>query len=194
MSQEIIHPDFEFINEVEQGGEFQAEACFQCRKCTSGCPVTFAMDLYPDEVVRLVNLGVREKVLACRTIWVCAGCETCTTRCPNEVRIAELMDRLKEMAVADNAPCPQPGVLALHRTFLNNVKKHGRMFESTLLPAYLLGSGELKRKLINGSWKAEAKLGWKMLRRGRMPLWPKRSKARKEMDRLVPRPENKGKR
>jgi heterodisulfide reductase subunit C len=190
MSQEKLYPDYEFIKEVEKGGPFQAEACFQCRKCTSGCPVTFAMDLYPDEVIRLIILGQREKVLSCKTIWVCSGCETCTTRCPNEVKIAELMDRLKEIAieekVPEKVPCPLPQVRILHHTFLNNVRRHGRMFESTLLPVYRLRSRELGQKFKDGSLQTEAKLGWKMFKKGRMPLWPKRSKAKEEMDQLIP--------
>ena len=99
MSQEIFHPNHIFMEQLEATGPFQAGACFQCRKCTNGCPVTFAMDLYPDEVIRMVIIGQRETVLRCRTIWVCAACETCTTRCPNKVKIAELMDSLKEMAI-----------------------------------------------------------------------------------------------
>ena len=95
MSQQTLDPDYHFLEEVESAGPFQAEACYQCRKCTNGCPVTFAMDLYPDEVIRMVILGQRERVLNCDTVWVCAACETCTTRCPNDVKIAELMDRLK---------------------------------------------------------------------------------------------------
>lgn len=191
MSQENLYPDYEFIKEVEKGGPFQVEACFQCRKCTSGCPVTFAMDLFPDEVIRLVILGQREKVLTCKTIWVCAGCETCTTRCPNEVKIAELMDRLKEMAIEEEAPCPQPQVRALHQIFLDNVRKHSRMFESTLLPVYLLRSGEWGRKIKNGSWLADAKLGWKMFLKGRMPLLPKTIKSKKEMKQIIPGPKTK---
>jgi len=191
MSSETIIPDYRFIEEVERDETFRAQACFQCRKCTSGCPVTFAMDLYPDEVIRLVIMGQGEKVLACNTIWVCSGCETCTTRCPNEVKIAELMDRLKEMAVERKIPSPRPGVLVLHQTFLNNIRKHGRMFESTLLPVYLLRSGEWARKIRDGSWPAEAKLGWKMFRRKRMPLLPKKFRAKGEMGRIIGGPESK---
>lgn len=186
MLQDKVIPDYQFVKELEKDQVFLTEACFQCRKCTSGCPVTFEMDLYPDEVIRLVLLGQREKVLTCKTIWVCAGCETCTTRCPNEVKIAELMDRLKEMAIKENAPCSQPQARALHLTFLNNVKKYGRVFESSLLPKYLLRSGQIGRKLKDGSLLADIKLGWKMLRKGRMPLFPKGSHAKKEMDRLIP--------
>ena len=184
MSPDSIYPDFNFVKEVDQGRMLQAEACFQCRKCASGCPVTFAMDLYPDEVVRLVLLGQRERVLTCKAIWVCTGCETCTSRCPNGVKIAELMDRLKEMAIQEKVSLPHPQVITLHQAFLGNVKKHGRMFESTLLPSYLVRSGELVRKIRDGSWPKEAKLGWKMFRRGRMPLWPGKSVAKEEMDQL----------
>ena len=70
MSQKILNPDYRLLEQIEAQGPFQAGACFQCRKCTNGCPVTFAMDLYPDEVIRLVLLGQRETVLACQTIWV----------------------------------------------------------------------------------------------------------------------------
>ena len=107
--------------------------------------------LYPDEVIRLVILGQRDKVLNSRTIWVCAACETCTTRCPNGVKIAEVMDCLKEMAIAQGVPCPQPQIEALHETFLENVKLFGRVFEGALLPVYMLRSGEMLRKFNEGN-------------------------------------------
>ena len=189
MNKEPLHPDWDFIKEVETSGPFQTEACFQCRKCTNGCPVTFAMDLYPDEVVRMVLLGQRQKVLGCQTIWVCAACETCTTRCPNEVRIAELMDCLKEMALEANISCPEPQILALHETFLKNVQKRGRVFEATFLPGYLLQSGELIRQLHDGTWADQVKVAWGMLSKGRMPLRPQKIKERKIIRQMISREE-----
>ena len=185
MNKEPLHPDFQFIDELESLGPFQATACFQCRKCTNGCPVTFAMDLYPDEVIRMVILGQRETVLSCQTIWVCAACETCTTRCPNEVKIAQLMDALKALSIKEGIPSPQPRILRLHETFLKNVAKHGRVFEATFLSTYLLRSGELARKWHDGTWQAEAKLGWQMLARGRIPLFPSHIKGRKEVRKMI---------
>jgi len=173
MSPTISDPDYRLLDQIEAAGPFQAGACFQCRKCTNGCPVAFAMDLYPDEVIRQVILGQRKTVLACQTIWVCAACETCTTRCPNDVRIAELMDCLKEMAVHDGIPSPQPRISALHETFLNNIKKRGRLYETTLLPVYLLKSGELLAKWHSGTWRYDIKLARQMLSKGRVPLRPK---------------------
>ena len=63
MSQEALVPDYHFLEQIEAAGPFRASACFQCRKCSNGCPVTFAMDLYPDEVIRMVILGQKEMVL-----------------------------------------------------------------------------------------------------------------------------------
>ena len=69
MPQKTLTPDYHFLDQIETAGPFQASACYQCRKCTNGCPVTFVMDIYPDEVIRLVMLGQREAVLSCDTPW-----------------------------------------------------------------------------------------------------------------------------
>ena len=185
MLQKILTPDYHFLDQIETAGPFQASACYQCRKCTNGCPVTFVMDLYPDEVIRLVTLGQREAVLGCDTIWVCAACETCTTRCPNEVKIAELMDCLKEMAVRTGVPAPQPQVLALHTSFLKNVRRWGRVFETAFLPEYLLRSGELLRKWQTGTLSADLKLSWQMMRKKRFPMRPKIINGKKEVRNIL---------
>jgi heterodisulfide reductase subunit C len=178
-----IDPGFSRL--VQAQSALKVDACFQCRKCTNGCPVTFAMDIYPDQVIRLVLLGQKEKVLGSRTIWVCSGCETCTTRCPNEVDIAGTMDALKEMAVKEGVPVPEPKTYAFHRAFLDDVKKRGRMFEGKMMQSYLIKSGELVRKLADGSIKEEMSLGWNMFKRGRLPLLPKGIKGKKEIKEIL---------
>ncbi len=187
MPPKILDPDYRLLEQIEAKGPFQAGSCFQCRKCTNGCPVTFAMDLYPDEVIRLVILGQRESVLACQTIWVCAACETCTTRCPNDVRIAELMDCLKEMALREGIPSSQPRITTLHELFLKNIRKRGRLFETTLLPAYLLKSGELIGKLASGTWRYDLNLTRRMLSKGRLPLKPESIKGIGEIRKILNR-------
>jgi len=191
MSRKLLDPDYSFLEQIEAAGPFRTGACFQCRKCTNGCPVAFAMDLYPDELIRLVILGQRQTVLACQTIWICAACETCTTRCPNEVGIAELMDCLKEMAVEEGVPSPQPQILALHETFLNNITKRGRLYETTFLAAYLLKSGQLPDKLTSGTWRYELNLGRQMFLKGRLPIMPKSIKGKKEVRKILTRSKRK---
>jgi hypothetical protein len=91
------------------------------------------------------------------------------------------MDELKEMAIHENIPCPQPSVRIFHEAFLSNVKSHGRMRESTFLPFFMLKSGLIFRKLIKWKWMADAKLGLKMLVKGKLPLFPKRVARKKEV-------------
>lgn len=185
MSQEALIPEYGFLEQTESFGPFQTGSCFQCRKCTNGCPVAFAMDLFPDEVIRMVILGQRETVLACQTIWVCAACETCTTRCPNDVKIAELMDCLKEMALREGVRSSQPRILALHEAFLENIKKRGRLYETTLLPSYLVKSGEFLHKWRSGMWRYDLNLGRQMFTKGRLPLMPKSIKGKSEVRKIL---------
>jgi heterodisulfide reductase subunit C len=187
MKKTPLYPDWDFIKEVETYGSFNTEACFQCKKCTNGCPVTFAMDIYPDEIVRRTMLGQRESILKSKTIWVCSACETCTTRCPNSVKIAELMDCLKEMALKENIPCPQPQILSLHEIFLDSVKKHGRVAETAFLTTYLIRSGQVIQKFKDGTWVQEAKLGWELFSKGRSPLFSHKIKEREAVRRILTR-------
>lgn len=185
VQQSPVKVDPNFSNLVESVTNLNLTVCFQCRKCTGGCPVTFAMDIYPDQVIRLVILGQKERVLRCNTIWVCSACETCTTRCPNEVDIAGTMDALKEMVVKEGIQIPQPKTFAFHKAFLEDVRKRGRMFEGKMMQSYLLNSGELFRKIADGSIKEEISLGWNMFKRGRLPLLPKGIKAKKEVKQIL---------
>jgi heterodisulfide reductase subunit C len=72
--------------------------CYQCQKCSAGCPVNEHFDLAPNQVMRAIQFGQKEMVLHSKTIWLCAMCETCATRCPHDINITKIMDVLKIMA------------------------------------------------------------------------------------------------
>jgi len=180
----ILEMDSGFLAEVEEKSGVKVSACYQCRKCTNGCPVTFAMDIFPDQVMRYIQLGLQKEVLQSSTIWVCSSCETCTTRCPNEVDIARAMDYLKQTIVAKKAKAKEKNVLTFHRVFLNDIKKRGRIFETGLMQNYLLKSGELINKLKNLTILEEMRLGWTMARKGRLNFLPKKIKGKKEVREL----------
>jgi heterodisulfide reductase subunit C len=78
----------------EISGE-DVRACYQCGKCTAGCPLAAAMDLMPNQILRLLQLGEYESVMQSRSIWLCASCLTCAARCPKEVDPARVMDALR---------------------------------------------------------------------------------------------------
>ncbi|MFH0845384.1 MAG: 4Fe-4S dicluster domain-containing protein [Pseudomonadota bacterium] len=180
-----IDEDFGKIEGVDS--RLKVSACYQCRRCTNGCPVTFAMDIYPDKIIRLVNLGQIERVLKSHTIWICSSCQTCTTRCPNDVDIAEVMDSLKEMAVQSGIRIPEPRSYAFHEAFLRDIGKRGRVFESGMLQSYMIRSGDLLRKFRDGTIREDIALGFKMFRKGRMPLLPHGIKGKKDVRDLIKR-------
>src|SRR4030042_1697805 len=95
VKQQVIRPAFA-LSERREAAHLPVSACYQCKECSGGCPLTFAMDLFPDQVIRLALLGQEEKVLTCSTIWVCSACETCTTRCPNGIKNPERKDRAEK--------------------------------------------------------------------------------------------------
>jgi heterodisulfide reductase subunit C len=157
--------------------------CYQCKKCSAGCPLTFAMDFYPDQVIRLALLGQEDTVLGCRTIWVCSACETCTTRCPNRIDIAGVMDWLKEEALRRGYPSPQPAVTRFHQTFLDTVRlSGGRLSEPLLLGLYQLKGGGTLAKLKSGELTADLRLAWELARRRRLvPRLPHRLKGARQV-------------
>ncbi|MGB8992721.1 MAG: 4Fe-4S dicluster domain-containing protein [Desulfobaccales bacterium] len=158
-------------------------ACYQCKKCSAGCPLTFAMDFYPDQVIRLALLGQEDTVLGCRTIWVCSACETCTTRCPNQIDIAGVMDWLKEEALRRGYASPQPAVTRFHQTFLDTVRlAGGRLSEPLLLGLYQLKRGGTLAKLKSGELREDLRLAWALARRRRLvPRLPHRLKGAREV-------------
>jgi heterodisulfide reductase subunit C len=127
------------------------------------------MDLLPDRVIRLALLGQEDLVLNSRTIWVCSSCETCTTRCPNGIDIAGVMDWLKEEAVNRGVAVPQPEVARFHHLFLDSIRAGGgRLSETRLLRKFTLF--KLWRGFNLKEHWANAKLGYQLFKRGRLQL------------------------
>ena len=116
--------------------------CYQCSMCSDGCPVAYAMDYYPNQIIHLVRFGLKDKVLNSTTIWLCASCETCATRCPNEIEIVRLMDILREESVKAGVNSRVSNILKFHQAFLDQIKKNGRINEVSLMISYEMKSRE----------------------------------------------------
>lgn len=92
ISAEVVHN--EFVKKVEELSGQNILSCYQCGECSAGCPIVSAMDLLPNQVIRLVQLG-QEEVLKSKTIWLCASCYTCFARCPKGVDLSKIMEALR---------------------------------------------------------------------------------------------------
>ena len=137
--------------------------CFQCSKCGAGCPVEYAMDYSPVQLIHAIQLGLDDLVLSSRTVWLCASCETCTTRCPQDVEVSKVMDAAKIIAVRRGIRPALPRVSAFHQATLKNIRSHGRMYELGLIVGLKLRTREFMK---------DAQLGLGMLRRGKLKLRP----------------------
>jgi heterodisulfide reductase subunit C2 len=153
--------------------------CYQCSMCSDGCPVAYAMDYFPNQIIHLVRLGLKEKALQSTTIWICASCETCVTRCPNEIEILRLMDVLRSESLEEGCKNPVSNISKFHEAFVEQIKKRGRVDEGSLLIGYELKSGDfLSVKKMLG----EAKLGLEMFRKGKLKMPSGKKHSRKAID------------
>lgn len=153
--------------------------CYQCGKCTAGCPMAKYMDYGPNQVMRLVQAGTEEFIkdaLSSSAVWYCVGCLTCTQRCPKKLDPAAVMDVLREESLKHGLESPLARkILAFHRSFLAVVEHTGRMGEIPLVGLYKLASMDLFSDLL---------LGPGMFFRGKLPLKPHLIKGRKEIKRI----------
>ncbi|MEM3627811.1 MAG: 4Fe-4S dicluster domain-containing protein [Candidatus Bathyarchaeia archaeon] len=101
-----IDPKFKYEIAKLPGGE-KLMRCFQCGTCTSDCPIAKFSDTYrPRQIIRMTQLGLRERVLSSDTLWLCASCFTCTDRCPQDVEVASVIRVLRNLA-AERGYIPQ---------------------------------------------------------------------------------------
>jgi len=91
-----------FVAQVEQLSGQKLLACYQCGNCSAGCPMGAHMDFLPNQILRLVQLGMKEQLLASNALWTCVSCMTCNTRCPKGVRIAEVIEAAREIVLRTN--------------------------------------------------------------------------------------------
>ncbi|MDZ7262528.1 MAG: 4Fe-4S dicluster domain-containing protein [candidate division KSB1 bacterium] len=164
--------DLDFCEQVQQQSQSHLERCYQCYTCALGCPVAFATDYTPNQIIRMVQAGLREKVLQSGLIWLCASCETCVARCPNEVDIVKLMDTLRSMSLQEQPAKRVKDVIHMHKTFLKNVEKRGRIHELGFIIGMKMGSVETLKPSVQ--LLEDALLGYKMFSRGKLKLLPHR--------------------
>jgi heterodisulfide reductase subunit C len=146
----------------EESGE-DIFRCYQCLKCSTGCPMAEAMDILPSQVIRMAQLGRGEELLRSETIWVCVSCYTCSIRCPNDIHIAHVIDALRELALKEGIPPKRERVVLFHQLFLASIREYGRVYEAKLLAKYEAKSGELMKNIP---------LGLAMFLKGKIALLP----------------------
>jgi heterodisulfide reductase subunit C len=156
--------DKDFVKAVEDESGQYLSHCYQCGNCTAGCPLAFAFDIPVHQIMRLLQLGQKDKVLSSHAIWLCATCETCTTRCPRDIDVAHVMDTLRVMARREGT-ISEAGIRRFYDIFLDSIKHYGRLYEVGTLLRYNLRSGK---------FFTDAELGPKLLTKGKLHFMPEK--------------------
>jgi heterodisulfide reductase subunit C len=152
--------------EVERRLGRKVAECYQCGKCTAGCPVSYEMFHPIHAMMRLAQLGRKDEALRSRSQWVCAACEACSTRCPKDVDPARLMTVLREMAQEEGTVnANEIDIYDFHQSFLSSVRRFGRVYEMGLIASY-----KMKRPIKRGP--QDMLTGIRMVRRGKPSFFP----------------------
>lgn len=176
--EKIPFRDQEFLKKIRKEGISNVERCYQCTTCSNGCPVAYAMDYHPHQLIHMVKLGLKEKVLKSRTIWLCVSCETCATRCPNEIDIVRLMDTLRKESLREGVKSPVHNIPQFHQAFVEEIQRGGRIHELGLVLRYKLRSGEF---LSPEKIREDVGLGLKMFLKGKLKLLPPKIDGQEEV-------------
>ncbi|MFQ6013849.1 MAG: 4Fe-4S dicluster domain-containing protein [Anaerolineae bacterium] len=153
----------DFSEAVRSVSGVDVNLCFQCAKCASGCPVSYAMDYTPTQLIHAIQLGLIDLVLNSKTMWLCASCQTCSTRCPQDVDLAGVMDAVRIIAQRKKIRAKIPEVLTFYRSFLRNVGFFGRTYELGMIAML---------KLLTRRFTKDIGLGLRMLRKGKLNIFP----------------------
>ena len=164
-----------FSNIVNHLSRQNINRCWHCWTCGGGCPFAEHMDLLPNQVIRLVQMGRGQDALTCTTIWLCVGCHTCSSQCPNSIDVAAVMDALRQLAIRDGIAPPEADIFRFHRYIYGSIQRHGRLNKLEAMVQFKVGSGKLFSDLQSGL---------KMITRGKLEILPQRVSCRDEVDRI----------
>jgi heterodisulfide reductase subunit C2 len=169
--------DSTFLKEMEEKSGETVRTCYQCYRCTNGCPALADMDVYPHRLIGAIMLGDRDKVLQSKTIWSCLQCYTCSVRCPNDIDIAHVINTARKISAAEGKEA-ESDTWEFDSLFMDNVRKHGRLNESEVAIRY-----KLKKMSLFG----DMAMGIKMFLKGRLGFLPHNTKDRAGIRRMLNR-------
>ena len=131
--------DAAFTAEVEAHSGQNVSTCYQCGNCTAGCPAGFVYDLQASQIMRAVQLGLKDMELDSKSIWMCLSCSTCSQRCPNNIDVGGVMETLRHMARQEGR-VTVPKVEKFWWSFLDTVRAFGRTYEIGTMALYMMRS------------------------------------------------------
>jgi heterodisulfide reductase subunit C len=163
------------INIVKEMSGVDLSKCYQCKKCSNGCPVSGLTTLSPSEIIRRLQLGAGKEILESDLVWLCLSCGTCYERCPMQIDSSAIIDSMRSMALERRAAGPKGNIPLFNRLFLGTVRVFGRVYDLPMIAFYKLGTLNLKQDMD----KFPA-----MLRKGKMAVLPPSGADKESVNRI----------
>ena len=157
--------------------ETDVRDCYQCGNCTASCPAAFTFDYMPNQMMRMLQVGMVDEVLDSKAIQLCVQCLTCTGRCPRNIEVAGIFEDLKTIAAGQGRDVPEHAK-TFNVAFMNAVARFGRLPELYMMGMFYLGT--MNPKMAMG----DAGLAVPMLTKGKMAIMPRRAKGADEVGRI----------
>jgi heterodisulfide reductase subunit C len=151
--------------------------CYQCGNCSAGCPAAFTFDYTPNQLMRMLQIGLVDKVLDSKAIQLCVQCLTCTARCPRNIDIAGIIEDLKTMSVAQERDVPEH-VKTFNKAFMSAIARFGRLPEFYDMATFYMATMNPKMALGNVGLMVP------VMSKRKMPLLPRRSAGAAEVGRI----------
>lgn len=153
-----------FCDQVAHESGENIEACYQCGKCSASCPLVRAMDMTPNQVIRAVQLGLKDLVLDSSAVWHCAACQSCASRCPRDIDMSHVMKALARRCIREGRRPKDPAMAAFHRSFMESMERWGRAHEVEIMSLTKLRDAGQRLK--------DLPLGAALFGRGKLALLP----------------------
>lgn len=92
--------DTNLLPELKEYGDVNVEACFNCGNCTAVCPLSSDETPFPRNNIRLLQLGLKDRILQSPDPWLCYYCGDCSETCPRGAEPAEAQMALRRWLTA----------------------------------------------------------------------------------------------
>jgi len=184
MSSHNEHPvKNNLISRIKNNTGVNIYKCYQCGKCSAGCPVAYdEMEYPPSMIMRLLQTEDKQNEVLVKksyAIWVCLTCEMCFTRCPMEIDIPTVMDYVRQESLQEKIIHPKAKrIVASHKAFINSIRKTGRLHEMGFVMEYKLTTGNLTQDIF---------LAPKMFEKGKLHILAEKIKDTALMARIFKR-------
>ncbi len=144
------------IDAICQDSGVDLKDCYQCGKCSAGCPIASEADMTPRQIIRNLQLGLVDPVLKAKMPWYCVECGVCLVRCPQQVDLPALNEAICRLAMRKRSVSVREGERFMN-IFLDNVQRKGVSDEAMLAGRFNMETGHFMQDVLSAP---------KMMKRG----------------------------